>query len=117
MKYFHSKLNDDVCHHIYSYADTYKQYFTTNVLPILVKIVRDNMIQKMWHIMYRSGKNTREGFENLKLFLLSDGFDADSLKYHPDFYFIDRLYFNHAIMRHLVKTRPLPVLPHLLPNH
>ena len=115
MKYLHSKLNDDVCIHIYSYTDTYKQYFTDKVLPVMIKIVRDNMIQKMWHIMYRNG--TTEGLNNLKRFLLSDGFDFESLKYHPDFYFIDRLYFKHAIMNHLVKTRPLPLLPHLLQNH
>lgn len=117
MRYLHDRLNDDVCMNIYKYVDTYKQYFSKEVLPIMMKIVRDNMIQKMWHIMYCSGKTTMEGLSNLKRFLMSDGFHIDSLKYHPDFHFIDTLYFNNEIMRHLIRTRPHPLVAPLLQNH
>ena len=117
MRFLHSKLNDDVCHLIYTYTDNYREYFRKEVLTVMVKIVRDNMIKKMWHIMYCSGRSTMEGMRNLKEYLKSDAFDLENLRYHPDFYFIDKLYFNHAIMKHLIKTRPLPLHFLPLPNH
>lgn len=105
MKFLHSKLNDDVCFHIYEYMDNYRQYFQGVVLPLMIKTVRDNMIQRMWHIMYCTGKTTTEGIRNLRRFLMSDGFDFELLKNDSDFIFVDGLYFNHEIMRHLLKKR------------
>lgn len=105
MKSLEHRLNADVCLLIYSFVDTYKQAFT-RVLDELKSTCHSRMIQKMWRLMYCSGKSITQGLRNLETYLLSDEFDFHSLKYNPDFYYIDRVYFQHSVMRRLMTNNP-----------
>lgn len=101
MKFLQNQLNPDVYLYIYSYVDNYREHFTQKVLPLITKKVHERMVYRMWEIMYCSGNSITEGLRNLENYLLSDDFDFKNLKYDPDFYHIDSVYFQHSIMKRL----------------
>lgn len=113
-KFLHSILNDDVCLHIFKYTDTFRQYFTEKVLPQIQEKVHERMVRRMWEIMYTTGRSITEGLRNLEKYLLSDDFDFERLKYNPDFYYIDSVYFQHAVMKRLWEKPEIKRLSHPL---
>lgn len=48
-KYLRDVLNDDVLHIIYSFSDTYKQYYTNVVLPNL----KEKLIERYEEIVWK----------------------------------------------------------------
>ena len=93
----------DIKCHIQEFLD--RGYFRGTVLPMVLDLVRNRMIDTMWRIMYHPHQGGDERIRNLRTYIRQKSYDLELLLGDPDFVFKDRLYFNREIVHYFLMNK------------
>lgn len=94
----------DLWHEIYAFHDTYRQDFEAKVLPQMLDTIRENImtkLEKLKHHILTYGPFQQEQVDMLYDYIMSDEINLNLLRYDPRFHLIDRIFFNHGVLKAL----------------
>lgn len=95
---------------IYEYSDEYKIEFREKVLPDMLKKVGERMVRQMLTVWEKGF--SQDVSDEMYVLLMSDAVNLRLIQYDQHFHRIDKMYFNHSILRRLwresLNSNPLP---------
>lgn len=98
------ELPVEIWYEVWKFSDAFRQDFSKNVLPSLLDHVKEGIIFKMEklrdHILGH-GPFNQEQIDMLYGYIMSDEVNLNLVRYDSRFHFIDKVFFNHGVLKAL----------------
>lgn len=99
-----AQLPDEVWNEVWAFHDTYRQDFQEKVLPEMLDTIKENVmckLERLKHHILTFGPFNQQQIDMLYDYIMSDEINLQLVRYDPRFHFIDRVFFNHGVLKAL----------------